>query len=239
MKRILITGASRGLGQTLASFLAAQGHELIVTARGEEQLNSTFQSLENVITVTGDIADADHREELVNVIAESGGIDIIINNASTLGAAPLPELLDYPIDSLRHTFEVNTFAPLSLLQKLGTQLDGVTVINISSDAARGGYESWGGYGSSKAALDLLSLTLANELKDRQISVISVDPGDMQTDMHQAAFPDEDISDRPLPSETLPFWAWLFGQIDKDAQLLSGQRFEAQADVWQIAEGVSR
>ena len=233
MKRILITGASRGLGQTLASFLAAQGHSLILTARGEEGLRQL--SIPYAKLVIGDIADVEHRESLRSVIAELGGVDIVINNASTLGLSPLPTLLEYPLEDLRQVFEVNTFAPIAFLQSIESSLNsGATVINISSDAAKGGYEGWGGYGASKAALDLLSLTLANEFKDRQVSVISVDPGDMRTEMHQAAFPNEDISDRPLPSEILPFWGWLFGRIAEDTMALSGQRFQAQSDVWEVA-----
>ena len=104
------------------------------------------------------------------------------------------------------------------------------VVNISSDAAIGAYETWGAYGSSKAALDLISLTLANELRSDKIAVVSVDPGDMRTDMHQNAFPGQDISDRPLPEVTLPFWAWLFGQ---DRLAITGQRFQAQSELWEV------
>ena len=117
-------------------------------------------------------------------------------------------------------------ATLPLLRKSGG-----LVINISSDAASGGYSGWGAYGASKAALDLVSLTLAGELRDDGVAVVSVDPGDMRTQMHQDAFPGEDISDRPLPEVTLPFWAWLLGQ---PRTLVTGRRFQAQADRWEVA-----
>jgi NAD(P)-dependent dehydrogenase (short-subunit alcohol dehydrogenase family) len=144
----------------------------------------------------------------------------------------MPALAHFPLDGLRQVLEVNTIAPLALVQEMLPFLaaSGGLVVNISSDAAGGGYEHWGGYGASKAALDLISTTLANELRDQEVGVVSVDPGDMRTDMHQDAFPGEDISDRPLPEETLPFWAWLFGQ---EPRSISGQRFQAQADLWQV------
>ena len=141
-------------------------------------------------------------------------------------------LADSDLAGLRRTFEVNTFAPLALLQAVRPFLatgNGM-VINLSSDAAMEGYEGWGSYGSSKAALDLLSLTLANELREEGISVVSVDPGDMRTSMHQNAFPGEDISDRPLLEVMMPIWGWLLGQ---EAEAVTGQRFQAQSELWQV------
>jgi len=163
-----------------------------------------------------------------------GGIDILINNASTLGPTPMPSLVYFPLEDLKNLFGVNVFAPIGLIQDAFQFLKASQglVINISSDAATGGYEGWGGYGASKAALDLLSLTLANELKIEGISVVSVDPGDMRTEMHQAAFPGEDISDRPTPEVTLPFWGWLLGQAPL---AISGQRFKAQAEKWEVLQ----
>jgi NAD(P)-dependent dehydrogenase (short-subunit alcohol dehydrogenase family) len=150
-----------------------------------------------------------------------------------LGPSPQPALLDYPLLTLRQVFETNVFAPLALIQQAAPLLQAQRgmVINISSDAAVGGYEGWGGYGASKAALDLITLTLANELRSAGISVVAVDPGDMRTEMHQAAFPGEDISDRPLPEVTIPFWAWLLGQ---DPASVSGRRFQAQAETWLVS-----
>jgi NAD(P)-dependent dehydrogenase (short-subunit alcohol dehydrogenase family) len=134
---------------------------------------------------------------------------------------------------MRRVFDVNVFAPLALIQEALPLLKdrGGLVVNLSSDAAKGGYPGWGAYGASKAALDLISLTLANELGDVGVSAVAVDPGDMRTEMHQAAFPGEDISDRPLPEVTVPFWAWLFGQ---DRAAISGGRYQAQAEHWEAA-----
>jgi NAD(P)-dependent dehydrogenase (short-subunit alcohol dehydrogenase family) len=160
-------------------------------------------------------------------------LDLLINNASSLGATPMPTMVDYLLQELTAVLNINVVAPVALIQDVLPILKHSSglVVNISSDAARGGYETWGGYGASKAALDLISLTLANELRNDGVGVVSVDPGDMRTDMHQAAFAGEDISDRPLPEVTVPFWAWLFGQ---DVLAVSGQRFEAQAERWEVS-----
>lgn len=235
-KVALITGASRGLGRTIAGFLAAQGYDLILTARGAEALTETTTDLQHyrgqLLALTGDVSDGAHQQRLAEAIAQRGRLDLLINNASILGPSPQPPLATYPIETLEQVFAVNTIAPLALVQKLLPWLTAVQgmVINISSDAAVGGYAGWGGYGASKAALDLLSLTLANELRNQGIAVVSVDPGDMRTQMHQEAFPGEDISDRPLPEATLPFWAWLLAQ---QPLAISGRRFQAQAEVWTI------
>jgi NAD(P)-dependent dehydrogenase (short-subunit alcohol dehydrogenase family) len=231
---VLITGASRGLGRTLANFLAAQGATLLLTARGAGALQEAAQEAESlgarVVALPGDVADAGHRLQLANAAAELGGLDLLINNASILGPTPLPPLALYPLEALEQVLDVNFLAPLGLIQvtlPLLRRSRGL-VVNISSDAALGGYAGWGGYGAGKAALDLASLSLANELKDTGVAVVSVDPGDMRTQMHQDAFAGEEISDRPLPEVTLPFWAWLLGQ---DRAAINARRFKAQADVW--------
>ena len=232
----LITGGSAGLGFTLANFLAVQGCQVIITGRDAVRLESAVTRLRDhggeAAGIPGDIGDVDHRRQLAETIHSLGRLDILINNASALGPLPMPELAGYPLDGLRQVFETNTLAPLALVQALRPQLAAANglVINISSDAATGGYESWGGYGASKAALNLLSLTLAHELRGDEISGVSVDPGDMRTQMHQDAFPGEDISDRPLPQATIPFWAWLLGQ---DPLAVSGRRFQAQSEFWQV------
>jgi NAD(P)-dependent dehydrogenase (short-subunit alcohol dehydrogenase family) len=230
----LITGASRGLGKTLAQFLAAQGTDLILTARGSDALDATVRDFSGfgrqTIALAGDVADAGHRHALAEAAGKLGRLDLLVNNASILGPSPLPTLTDYPLESLEQVIEVNLLAPLGLVQAtlpLLKRSQGL-VVNISSDAAVGGYPGWGGYGASKAALDLASLTLANELEESGVAVVSVDPGDMRTQMHQEAFPGEDISDRPLPGATLPFWAWLLGQ---EHRAINGRRFKAQADIW--------
>jgi len=230
----LITGASRGLGYTLAQFLAAQGTNLILTARGSEALDAAASELSKfggrTISPAGDGADAGHRRALAQAAEDRGGLDLLVNNASILGPSPLPPLTEVPLESLEQVMEVNFLAPLGLVQATLPMLqrNRGLVVNISSDAAVGGYPGWGSYGTSKAALDLASLTLANELADSGVAVVSVDPGDLRTQMHQEAFPGEDISDRPLPEVTLPFWAWLLGQ---EHAAVTGRRFKAQADVW--------
>jgi NAD(P)-dependent dehydrogenase (short-subunit alcohol dehydrogenase family) len=234
----LITGASRGLGETLAHFLAGQGYNLVITARRADLLNQTAQSLAQyggqVITLPGDVADAAHRRALAQAAQSLGRLDLLINNASVLGPTPLLTLDSYPLEQIEQVYAVNVFAPLGLVQDTLALLKASSglVINISSDAAVGGYETWGGYGSSKAALDLISRTLAGELKDSGVAVVSVDPGDLQTDMHQQAFPGEDISNLPKPDATLPFWAWLLGQ---DRAAVSGGRYQAQAERWEVPQ----
>lgn len=235
----LITGASRGLGKVLAHFLAKQDYKLIITARGEEALKQVANELRpytEVVALAGDVTGAVHRHHLVNAV--EGGLELLVNNASYLGPSPQPKLLEYPLATLREVYESNIIAPLAMIQDALPLLKARQglVINLSSDAAVGAYETWGGYGSSKAALDLISTTLAKELVDTGVSVVSVDPGDMRTQMHQDAFPGEDISDRPLPDVTLPFWAWLLGQKPSD---VSGKRFQAQADVWTTREVVTQ
>jgi len=234
----LITGASRGLGAALARFLAAEGYDLILTARHREALNSVVAEVRSVgataTGVAGDVSDATHRTELFERVAAGNGLDLLVNNASDLGPTPLPGLVDYPTAELARVYAVNVLAPVALVQGLRSSLATRHgwVVNLSSDAAVGGYPGWGGYGASKAALDLVSATLAHELAPEGITVVSVDPGDMRTTMHQSAFPGEDISDRPLPEATLPFWAWLLHQ---DPARLSGHRFRAQADRWEVPE----
>lgn len=232
----IITGASRGLGLAVAEFLAAQKYNLVITARGEKELEDAARVLRrhggNVIALAGDVTDPDHRRRLARAARDLGRLDILFNNASTLGATPLPPLAGYPLEELEAAFRVNVLAPIALVRETLPLLEenGGLVVNVTSDAARGGYPGWGGYGLTKAALDLASLTLANELSGRWVGVVAVDPGDLRTRMHQDAFPGEDISDRPLPDVTLPFWAWLFGQ---PPAAVTGRRYQAQAALWEI------
>jgi NAD(P)-dependent dehydrogenase (short-subunit alcohol dehydrogenase family) len=201
----IITGASRGLGLALARRLAEDGWTLIIDARGGDDLESARAELSShtrVIAIPGNVADRGHRAEISEAAHEAGGVDALVNNASILGPSPQPELLDYPLDVLREVYSRNVISPLALVQEIRSDLKpGARIINVTSDAAVEPYEGWGGYGSSKAALEQLSNILAAENPD--LRVYCVDPGDMRTRMHQEAFPDEDISDRPLPEESVP------------------------------------
>ncbi len=205
MKTALITGASRGLGLALARELASQGWGLIIDARGEEALNATRQELGSaaqIVPIAGDVTNAEHRQHLAKAAADLGGLDAVINNASVLGPSPQPNLLDYPLDELESVYKTNVVAPLAIIQAVKNNLrPNAHIINISSDAGVEPYSGWGGYGSSKAALEHMSAILAAE--NPQLRVYWVDPGDMRTEMHQAAFLGEDISDRPLPEVSVP------------------------------------
>jgi len=201
----LITGASRGLGLALARRLAEDGWALIIDARNEDGLEAAraeLAGLTDVTAIAGNIMDPEHVRELAGAAHKAQGIDALVNNASVLGPSPQPNLLDYPLGILEQVYKTNVFAPLALIQALRDELrPDARVVNVTSDAAAEPYEGWGGYGSSKAALEQLSNILAAE--NPSWRVYRVDPGDMRTRMHQEAFPDEDISDRPLPEESVP------------------------------------
>ncbi len=203
----IVTGASRGLGLALARSLAADGWTLVIDARGADALEAARAELAGlgarVLAVPGDVGDARHRREVVRAAEEVGRLDLLVNNASALGPSPQPNLADYPLDVLRDVYEANVIGPLALTQLALPPLRAShgRVVNITSDAAVEGYEGWGGYGSSKAALEQWTNVLAAEEPD--LRVYRVDPGDLRTQMHQEAFPGEDISDRPLPDVAVP------------------------------------
>jgi len=202
----LVTGGSRGLGQALTAELARRGWHVIVDGRDAAALEAAVARLDISGTVTaipGDVADPEHRRHIAEAVASSGGLDVAVNNASILGPSPQPRLADYPLDMLEQVYAVNTFAPLALLQLLLPHLirRKGRIINVSSDAAVEAYEGWGGYGSSKAALDHITSILAAE--HPQLLVYAFDPGDMRTALQQEAFPGEDISDRPAPESVVP------------------------------------
>src|SRR3954454_25008833 len=196
----IVTGASRGLGLAIARALDARGWRLVVDARGERALGAATENLDGVVAIAGDLADPEHRAALIG--AAGPHIDLLVNNASLLGPSPQPPLADYPLDMLRRVYEVNVIAPLSLVQLARPRLvPGAAIVNVASDAGVEPYEGWGGYGSSKAALEHWGAIFAAE--HTGLRVYTVDPGDMRTKMQQEAFPGEDISDRPPPEESVP------------------------------------
>jgi NAD(P)-dependent dehydrogenase (short-subunit alcohol dehydrogenase family) len=196
----IVTGASRGLGLALTRALVDRGWRVVADARGRSELERVWTSTWDVVPVTGDIADAKHRLALVETAGNE--IDLVVNNASTLGPSPLPPLAEYPLDELRRVYDVNVTGPLALVQLALPRLRANgRIVNVTSDAAVEAYEGWGGYGSSKAALEHLTAVLAAE--HPELRIYAVDPGDMRTQMQQDAFAGEDISDRPPPEDSLP------------------------------------
>jgi NAD(P)-dependent dehydrogenase (short-subunit alcohol dehydrogenase family) len=220
----LITGASRGLGLALARGLARRGWKLVIDARNAQALETAraeLAELTHVTAIAGDVADRAHRRALVVAARAAGGLDVLVNNASVLGPSPQPQLLDYPLDTLEHVYRTNVIAPFALIQVARHDLKpNARIVNVTSDAGIQAYSGWGGYGSSKAALEQMSAILATE--NPSWRVYWVDPGDMRTQMHQEAYPGEDISDRPLPEESVP------GLIELIEGELSSGRYLARA-----------
>jgi NAD(P)-dependent dehydrogenase (short-subunit alcohol dehydrogenase family) len=224
----LVTGASRGLGEVIARVLTQRGYDLVIGARDEQALGRArdrlAQQRRRVVAIAGDVTDAAVRRRWIDAAGELGGLDVLVNNASELGG--IGPLMAFDVQRFGRVFPVNAGAPIALIQlamPLLTARHGL-IVNVTSDAANGAYPGWGPYGASKAALELLTRTLAGELFDQGVSAVLVDPGDMRTRMHQEAFPGEDISNRPLPDVTAPFWHWLF---DQDHEAIRAQRFVAQ------------
>jgi NAD(P)-dependent dehydrogenase (short-subunit alcohol dehydrogenase family) len=207
----LITGASRGLGRALTEALTEREWVVIADARDPRALDNSFRDRDGVVLVAGDITDANHRGELADAVRWHGRLDVLVNNASRLGPSPQPRLAGYPLQELAHVYETNVLAPLALTQLLLPRLRATNgaIVNVTSDAAVEPYDGWGGYGSSKAALDQWTRILGAEEPD--LAVYAFDPGDMRTEMHQAAFPGEDISDRPEPVTVVPAFLRLIDQ----------------------------
>jgi NAD(P)-dependent dehydrogenase (short-subunit alcohol dehydrogenase family) len=226
MPTAIITGASRGLGLALARALAGKNWNLVINARGIKNLESAKIELEQhtqVRAIAGDVSDHAHLQKLIDAAKEFGSVDALVNNASILGPSPQPKLEAYPLEILEQVYRVNVFAPLALFQlALPIMNPYARVLNITSDAGIEAYEGWGGYGSSKAALEQLSKVLAVEHPN--LRVYSVDPGDMNTQMHQEAFPNEDISDRPPPEDSVP------GLLKLLEQNLPSGRYQARGDL---------
>jgi NAD(P)-dependent dehydrogenase (short-subunit alcohol dehydrogenase family) len=201
----IVTGASRGLGRAVTASLLDRGWVVVGDARRAAELEMTVRELNSsrLIALAGDVTDASHRDALVAAALNAGPLRLLVNNASRLGPSPQPILADYPPSELWAVYETNLFAPLALIQATLPALadNAGVIVNVTSDAAVEPYPGWGGYGSSKAALDQLSAVLAAEAS--AIPVYAFDPGDMRTEMHQAAFPGEDISDRAEPASVVP------------------------------------
>jgi NAD(P)-dependent dehydrogenase (short-subunit alcohol dehydrogenase family) len=199
----LITGASRGLGRAMARSLRDRGWSMVIDARGADALAAVAAEIPTARAIVGDVTDSWHRAALADAVESFGGLHLLVNNASHLGPSPQPQLADYPLAELADVYRVNVTAPLALIQQVLPALlaSGGTIVNVSSDAAVEAYAGWGGYGSSKAALDQLTAILGAE--QPTLRVYSFDPGDMRTEMHQRAFPGEDISDRPEPELVVP------------------------------------
>ena len=226
----LVTGASRGLGRVIAGVLATRGYRLVIGARDRDALGLAAHELakdaSTVVPVAGDITEAPVRATLVDAARDLGGLHVLVNNASELG--PIGPLAQFEVPRFGRLFPVNVGAPLALIQlalPLLADRRGL-IVNITSDAATAAYPGWGPYGATKAALELLTRTMASELREHGVSAVLVDPGDLRTRMHQEAFPGQDISDRPLPEVTVPFWNWLF---DQDPDAIRGERFGAQQE----------
>jgi NAD(P)-dependent dehydrogenase (short-subunit alcohol dehydrogenase family) len=201
----IVTGASRGFGRAVTSALLDRGWTVVGDARRRSDLESTARELNStqLITLPGDVTDTSHRAALVVAATDAGPLRLLVNNASRLGPSPQPTLADYPAADLRAVYDTNVFAPVALIKAALPPLsrNAGMIVNLTSDAAVEPYPGWSGYGSSKAALDQLSAILAAEVPN--VPVYAFDPGDMRTEMHQAAFPGEDISDRAEPESVVP------------------------------------
>lgn len=203
----IVTGGSRGLGKALARELLARGLTIIIDGRDPVELERARQELAevgDVVAIRGDVADPEHAHALIAAAQRAGRLDLLVNNASTLGKVPLPAIADLERGTFRVLFDVNVFAPIRLTQhalKLMARSDVSTIVNISSDAGVEAYPTWGGYGATKAALEHVSRVLAAELEGASTRVLVFDPGDMNTAMHRDAIPDADPAELRDPADS--------------------------------------
>ena len=203
----IVTGGSRGLGKALARELLARGLRVIIDGRNSAALEATAYGLREVgelVAVPGDVTDKEHVHALVAAARRFGRLDLLVNNASTLGLVPLPRIDELSQDAFRDLFETNVYAPIHLMQHALAVMrrgSGGTIVSITSDAAVEAYPTWGGYGASKAALEHVSRVLAAELEGTAIRVLVADPGDMDTQMHRDAVPDVDPSELRAPAQS--------------------------------------
>lgn len=205
----VVTGGTAGLGLALVDALVARAWHVVTDGRRPDLVEDLRRRHGNRVTaIEGDIAFRNHRDEIVAAVQDRGRLDLLVNNASTIGSSPMPRLADLPVDELDRVLQVNLVAPFDLVRALLPELRAArgVVVNVSSDAAVEAYQGWGAYSTSKAALDHLSRLLAAEEPD--LRVLAVDPGDMRTELHQLAFPGEDISDRPVAAESVPALLYL-------------------------------
>jgi NAD(P)-dependent dehydrogenase (short-subunit alcohol dehydrogenase family) len=225
----LITGASRGFGRAVAVALSQLGWRVVLDARSDRDLTEASAGLRHAVAISGSVTDPVHRRAVAAAVDVFGGLDLLVNNASYLGPSPRPPLADFPLSELRTVYETNVIAPLALVQEVLPLLRarGGTIVAVSSDAAVQPYQGWGGYGSSKSALDQLSAVLAVE--EPNLHVYAFDPGDMRTEMHQAAFPGEDISDRPEPETVVPALLRLVAERPASGRYRAADLAAARAD----------
>ncbi len=228
---VLITGSSKGLGRALAHAYAGAGARVVINARGAAALEATRQELEaKQIQVLSVPADATQPGEIARLVGEAvarfGRIDVLVNNAGILGPSPRPNMADFRADDLAEIFRANVIGPVLMTQAVLPQMlerQRGLIINVTSDAGQTGYPGWGGYGAAKAALELITESWAAELEGTGVRVNAVNPGDLQTEMHQLAFPGEDISDRLDPFSVTDLFVWL---ASEEAANVTGQRFDA-------------
>jgi NAD(P)-dependent dehydrogenase (short-subunit alcohol dehydrogenase family) len=239
-KDILITGGSQGLGREMALRFAGEGAAgLSIVARHLDKLNKVRDEIRQIaakIDVVAIEADVSKPRDIERIIATTlaqfkGHLDVLVNNASTIGPSPMPNLLDYPVEDFREVIDTNLIGPFLLIKTvLPAMIErGGSIINVTSDAGQVGYPGWGAYGISKFGLEGMSQTWASELEDSGVRVNWVDPGNMNTAMHRAAEPEEDPKEWANPADVTDVFVFLASDESKG---VTGKRFQAQED-WKV------